>query len=327
MASDKPTLPLTRVLMNFLYSFPKLVLTNLLFGIPLSAFFALFYALSSIGGLPPAAVILIRLLTIIPVFPFYAGVVQVTAHLVRGEKDIKVVPDFFSAVKENFGRFLIHGTILFAVVIFSYLSISFYVAMLSKTPLMFAPMIVSILVAVFLLFMFFYIPPMTVTFDLPVKSIYRNSFLMSFGELKKNFIAVLGLLLLFVISSTFLFACMGNAVAIIIVTAVLAIAVIPSVAAFIINSAVYQRMYNMVIDNSEAIIDIDNKIEETKQKRNPKKTSDEDNAVKKEFNEKLLNFEIDESGDGEEYLFFDGRMIKRSVLLKMKKEAMESELK
>ena len=101
MASEKTTLPITRVFMNFFYSFPKLIVTNVLFGIPLAAFFGLFYAISLINGLPPAAVMLIRLAVVIPVFPFYAGVAQVTAHLSRGERDFKVTSNFFAAVKES----------------------------------------------------------------------------------------------------------------------------------------------------------------------------------------------------------------------------------
>ena len=301
MANQKPTLPITRVFTNLFYSFPKLVIANMMFGIPLSAFFALFWALSSISGLSPAAVMLIRLLTIIPVFPFYAGVAQVTAHLVKGDKDINVPSEFITAVKENFGRFLIHGIVLFAVVIFSYLSISFYAAMLGNNPALFAPMIVSILFSVFVFFTFFYVPAMTVTFDIPMKSIYKNSFLMSFGELKKNLIAVAGLFFLFIVVSTFLFACMGNAVAIIIVTIVIAVTFVPSVATFLIYSSIYQRMYDMVVDN-------------TAQKKSADKR-------------KLKTFEIDENADGDEYLFFEGRMIKRSVLIRMKNEVLESELK
>ncbi len=325
MASEKTTLPITRVFMNFFYSFPKLIVTNVLFGIPLAAFFGLFYAISLINGLPPAAVMLIRLAVVIPVFPFYAGVAQVTAHLSRGERDFKVTSNFFAAVKENFKRFLVHGIVLYAAVIFSYFSISFYASMLSKNSMMFAPMIVSILVSVFLLFMFFYIPPMTVTFDIPMKSIYKNSLLMSFGELAKNFIAVLGMFLVFIFASTFLFACMGNAVAIIIVTIILAVAVVPAFAAFFINSAVYERMYYMVIDNTAEIKNIDSKIDETRKKKEPKKFDSK--AIKNEFNEKLKQFEFDENGDGDEYLFFEGRMIKRSVLLRMKNEVLESEMK
>ncbi len=325
MASDRPTLPITKVFTNFFQSFPKLVLTNLLFAVPLAVISGVFYALSSISAIPPAAAMFIRLLAIIPVFPFYAGVTQVTAHLVMGEKDIKVTGDFFAAVKENFKRFLVHGTVLYAAVIFSYFSISFYSAMIGENPAMFAPMIISIVVAVFMLFMFFYIPPMTVTFDLPMKTIYKNSLLMSFGELVKNFIALFAIFMVFIFSSTLLFACMGNAAAIIIVTILLAAAFVPAVTAFFINSAVYERMYYMVIDNTAEIRNIENKIEETRQKKEPKKFDSE--SVIDEFSEKLKNFDIDENADGDEYLFFEGRMIKRSVLIKMKNEVLERELK
>ena len=325
MASDRPTLPITRVFINFFHSFPKLVITNLLFAVPLAVFSGIFYALSSISGMPLAAAMFIRLLIIIPLFPFYAGVTQVTAHLVMGETEIKVTRDFFTAVKENFKRFLAHGAVFYAAVIFSYFSISFYATMIGENPVMFAPMIISIIVAVFVLFMFFYIPPMTVTFDLPMKTIYKNSLLMSFGELVKNFIALFAIFLVFIFSSTLLFACMGNVTAIIIVTILLAAAFVPAVTSFFINSAVYERMYYMVIDNTAEIRNIENKIEETRQKKEPKKFDSD--SVKDEFSEKLKNFEIDENADGDEYLFFEGRMIKRSVLIRMKNEVLESELK
>lgn len=324
MANEKPILPISRVFSGLFYSFPKLVLTNLLFGVPLAALCALFGALSSIPGLPPAAVELIRLLAVIPVFPFYAGVVQVCAHLVRGEKDVNVLAHFTTAVRENFARFLVHGIVLFAAIVFSFLSIRFYASQIGNNPAMFAPMIISILVALAFLFMFFYLPSMTVTFDIPMKSLYKNSFLMSFGELKKNLIALLGLFFLFIIVTTFLFACMGNAVAIIIVSVILAVAIVPAVATYIIDAAVYERMYAMVVDNTAAVKQVEQKLEDAKQKNTPKQFDSD--GIKREFNEKLKSFEIDESADGDEFLFFEGRMIKRSVLIRMKHEVLESEM-
>lgn len=323
MASAKSTLPITQFFLQLFSNFPKLVLTNLLFAVPLAVFSLLFYALSLIPGMPSAAVWLIRLLTVIPVFPFYAGVTQVVAHIIRGE-NLPVVHDFFAAVKENFLRFLCHGVILYMVSVLSYFSISFYINTLGSNSVFFVPLIVSVIVAVFILFMFFYIPSMTVTFDISMKNIYKNSFLMSFGEFKKNLLAAFGLFLLFVISASFLFACMGNRIAIIIVTAVLVLLVLPSVISFVINSAVYQRMYDMVIDNTEQLKNVENRIAEERQKRSPgQHNADTSNN---ELYEKLRNFEIDENADGDEYIFFEGRMIKRSVLLRMKQEAMESEM-
>ena len=324
MASQKPTFPLARVFSNLFYSFPKLIFTNVLFAVPLAVFFVTLWAISSIEGIHSIASVLIRLMTIIPVFPFYAGVVQVTAHIVRGNKEIGVFKDFTAAVKENFLRFLIHGVVLFLAVIFSYLSIRLYANMISGNSAFIFLLAISIIVSVFFLFMFFYIPSMTVTFDISMKNIYRNSLLMSFGELKKNLTAVFGLFLLFVIASTFLFACMGNALAIVIVTIVLMVFIIPSVSAFIIHSAVYERMYAMIIDNTEQSKSVDEKI--AKKQMEAKQNRADAEKAKKELYEQLKKLEIDENADGEEYIYFNGRMIKRSVLIQMKKEAEESEL-
>lgn len=324
MVSQKPTFPLARVVINLFYSFPKLVLTNILFAIPLSVFFVALWAVSSIEGISYVASVLIRLAVIIPVFPFYAGVAQITARLVKGDKNISVYKNFVVAVKENFLRFLVHGIVIFAAVIFSYLSIRLYASMLAQNSVFLFLMIISIIVSVFFAFMFFYIPSMTVTFDISMKNIYRNSLLMSFGELKKNLTAVFGLFLLFVICSTFLFACMGNAVAIVIVSAVLMIFIVPAVSTFIINSAVYERMYAMIIDNTSESKSIDEKI--AKKQKEAVKSSDEAKKINEEFKEKLRKFEIDENADGDEYIYFNGKMIKRSVLIKMKKDAEESEL-
>ncbi len=323
MASAKPTLPITKFFSQLIGSFPKLFLANVLFCLPLAVFFALFYAISLIPGLTPAAVMLIRLLTVIPVFPFYAGVTQVAAHIIR-EENIPVVSDFFAAVKDNFFRFLVHGTVMYAVGVLSYFSISFYVHMLSGNSALFAPLIISVIVAVFILFTFFYIPSMTVTFDISMKNIYKNSFLMSFGEFKKNLLAAFGLFLLFIFSASFLVACMGNRIAIIIVTVLLVMFFLPSVTAYIINAAVYQRMYDMVVDNTEQLKSVENRITEARQQAAVKQFDAE--AVKNELSEKLREFDIDENADGDEYIFFEGRMMKRGTLLRMKREVTESEM-
>ena len=67
---------------------------------------------------------------------------------------------------------------------------------------------------------------------------------------------------------------------------------------------------------------IDNKIEN---RRKGQFFDDETEEVV--IDENLLKLEIDESADGDEYIFYNGKMVKRSVLLKLKKEAEEKELK
>ena len=177
-----------------------------------------------------------------------------------------------------------------------------------------------ILIGILLMFFFYHIPAMTVSFELPMKAIYRNGLLMSFGELKSNLIATFGLFLLFVVASSFLICCGGNPIAIAIVTAVLGLFILPSVMAFIINSAIYKRMYAMITDREAQSRKVDKRLSEkyTELENLRHKKAEEDTA------EQLRKLEIDESADGDEYIYFNGKMIKRSVLLKMKHAAEES---
>ena len=317
MASQTPkdTLPISAVFSNLFRNFPRLILTNLIFAVPLGAFFALFWWITVLFNISEDYAVLVQLLMAIPVFPFYAGVVKITAKMASHEEKVPVFKTFVGAVKENFLRFLVHGVVFYAAVVFSYVSLSLYIRLLSQSMLFVGPLVISVIVILFFTFMFFYIPSMTVTFDIPMKYIYKNSLLMSYGELKKNFIALLGLFLLFVLSTTFLIACYGSPVAVIIVTIILAAVLVPAVASFIINSAVYERMYEMITNKSARTEEIDIKIKET---RTGVKKPDKD-----EMREALKNFEIDDSIPDDEYIYFNGRMMKKSVIVKLKQESEE----
>lgn len=318
MAKENTAIPLVRVITRLFGNFHKLVLTNLLFAVPLAVFFALFYFLSRFAGSFANAVLF---LTIIPVFPFYAGVTRVCAKLSIGE-DVPIVNTFINAVIDNFKRFLIHGLFFFAAVFFSYWSIYLYAGMGSVNGVFYVLMAISIIIAVFFLFTFFYIPSMTVTFDISMKHIYKNSMLMTFGEIKSNFIAVFGLFLLMVFCSTIVLFCGGSTVAIVIATAALMILIVPSVASFIINSAVYTRMYNMIYDKDSKSKEVSKKISDKRSELNDIK----EQRQKTEIDEELKELDIDSSADGDEYIYYKGRMIKRSVLLRMQQESNESEM-
>lgn len=318
MASQsKNTLPIAVVFSNLFRNFPRLILTNLIFAVPLAAVFFLLRLLVSALGLDYNAALFVQLLTVIFVFPFYAGVVKITSKMAVGEEKVGIFRNFFSAVKENFFRFLIHGAVLYVAVVFSYVSLSLYINLLSQNSAFLGALIVSIIVAVFFLFMFFYIPSMTVTFDLPMRAIYKNSLLMSYGELKKNFIGLFGLFCVAVISMTFLMACYGSRLAVVIVTIALVALLLPSVSSFIINAAVYERMCAIVTDNTVQAQKINEKINSVKQRQGAESGAD--------FKERLKNFVIDEKLSDDEYVYFDGRMVKKGALVKMKKEALESE--
>ena len=47
-------------------------------------------------------------------------------------------------------------------------------------------------------------------------------------------------------------------------------------------------------------------------------------ADKDEMKQALKNFEIDESIPDDEYIYFNGRMVKKSVIVKLKQESEEN---
>ncbi len=317
MASEKSSVALTKVITNLFQNFHRLILTNLLFAVPFAISFTIFWFVNNITGLNANYILF---MTIIPLFPFYSGVAQVTAHIVRNEKDISVFSDFIAGVKENFSRFLVHGIFLYLAVVFSYYSIILYATWSRSQGVFYIMLALTIIIAVFLAYMFFYIPPMTVTFDISMKNIYKNSFLMSFGEIKHNLIATFGLIVVFLVCATALIIC-STEIAVIIVTAVLALILLPSVVTFIIDSAVYKPMYEMIVDNSKKANTINKKIENRKNGI----FDDNENADKKisQYDEMLNQINLDDYNEKDEYIYYNGKMVKRSLIVKLKEELEE----
>lgn len=310
MSNEKSPVALTTFITSLFHNFPKLLLTNLLFAVPSAVFFGLFWFVNTATGLNSNFILF---LTAIPLFPFYAGVVQVTSHMVRGEKNVDVVHNFISGVKENFLRFLVHGAVFYAAMFFSYYSITMYASFGRFNGMFYILLAISIIVSIFFLFSFYYIPPMTVTFDISMKNIYKNSALMTFGEFKHNIIATFGLFVLFLIDATILLCCYVP-IAVIIATIILALFLVPSIMSFIINSAIYKPMYKTIVGGDEKSKEIDKKIENRKNGI----FDDNEETSQKNIAEGFSNIEVDENADGDEYIYYNGKMIKRSVLLKIK---------
>lgn len=171
-----------------------------------------------------------------------------------------VFKTFIEGIKNNWKRFLIHGVITYFAVIFSYFSIRLYSALISQPNadsfflvMLYVCLIISIIIAVAFLFIFFYVPSMTVTFDLSLKNIYKNSALMSFGELKHNIIATFGLFVIVLFCATILIF-VGNtdsSIALIITTAILMFVLVPALASYVINASVYPGMYNLMTEKEK----------------------------------------------------------------------------
>lgn len=304
MTAEKTKLGITRFFSGLFKNFWKLIFTNILFAVPLAVFSGIFYCINIFTGVNLWFLIL---LPIIFVFPFFAGVTLITRNIVREEEDIPVLKLFIKGFKENFKEFLIHGIALYCSIFFCYSSITLYWELGKSNGVFFFAFGIAVVIALLLLFMFYNIPVMTVTFDLSIKNIYKNCFLMSFGELKNNFFSTLGLFLLFIFCAT-VFLASPNVTVLIVVLLILGFLIIPSIASYIINFYVYKDMENLFVNKSEMSENIKNKIENQKNKRAQITNEKPD----------FSTLDLDENKDGEEYLYFNGKMIKRKVLIEMK---------
>ncbi len=327
MAENKNKLTLVDFFNNLFSNLGKLILTNLIFAVPCSVFFAVFFFLDSLAGVGGN---FITMLSIIPIFPFFAGVTLITAKMVRGDEDFNIFKTFVIGLKDNFKKFLFHGVIFYFAIVLSYFSISLYSMWISVskesgsgfTTLLYVFLAISVIIAVAFLFVSYYIPSMTVTFDMTLKTIYKNSALMSFGELKHNIFATFGVAVFVLFSLTILFFTgnVNNTALLLTVTVIIALILAPSIISFIINSAVYSGMYSIITDKERKTRQIDKKID------NRRKGQFFDDNLEENENpaEEFLSLDIDENMDADEYIFFNGKMVKRSVILKMKKEQEKS---
>lgn len=308
---DKAKLGITRFFTGYFKNIHRLLFLNILFAVPLLFFGTIFYFISRMTGLNTA---FITLAPIIFVYPFFAGITLCTRDIVKEKDEIPVVKLFFKGLKENFLKFIVHGILLYLAVFFCYSSISLYYRMALGNGIFYIPLGVAVLITVLVLFVFYNIPVMTVTFDLPLKDIYKNCGLISFGEVKNNIFATLGLFILFLFGATIFLVAPDGLSRLITIIAV-SVLIFPSTASYIINFYVYKDM-ELVISDGEV------KSDEIK-----RKISAKEKEITKEEEEKLdfSALDLDERKDGEEYLYFNGKMIKRKVLIEMKKESEKNE--
>ncbi|MBQ7134270.1 MAG: DUF624 domain-containing protein [Ruminococcus sp.] len=298
---------------RYFSNFHRVMLTNLLFFVPLAVVAGVYYLLHTF--LQGALLTFLAFALVVLVFPFYSGVVLVCRNLARGDSNTKVVSTFLKGIRENFSKFLLYGVILAFVAVFSYFSISIYSKLLSSSWVFYALLIICILIALEILFMFFNIPVMTVTFDLSLKNIFRNSFLMSFGEIKNNFFALISLFVVLAISFTLIAFC-TNAVLLIIITVLLFALVVPASCQFVVSFYVYDDMYASIASKDEKSREIDEAIAIAKEKKNVES-----------LNEDYSDVDISSLKDTDEYIFYKGKMIKQSVLLKLALEQRQEENK
>ncbi len=315
MENERKRLKFEILLERFFTNFHRILLTNLLFAVPSAVLFAAFYFLNTAlfnGGV----VMPVLLLVIIPLFPFYSGVVMVCRNIARGDSAVSVVRDFFNAIRLNFLPFLLHGFLIYVAAVLSVLSISLYISMLGNGWFFYGLLFVCIIIALFLLYTAFYIPLMTITYDLPLKYIYKNSFLMSFGEFKNNLFATLALAVVFGICFT-ITAFAGSETVLIIMLAVLWALLIPATVTFMYVFFVYDGMTAIIRDKEELSRELTDSINKSIAEHRDKQSA----PVEEDFSD----IDISSLKDTDEYIFHNGRMVKQSTILRILREREQEE--
>ena len=306
MATERKKFTFENLVSIYFRKFYKIILTNLLFTVPTAAVVCILYFLTKPLGQIPSLVI--TMLSVVICYPLYAGVTLVTRNLGRGE-DVKVLQCFLSGVADNYKKFLVHSIFLYFVLTIGIFSFTFYSRMaVALGGIMYVLLVTMIFIAIWLMFMFYYVPLMTVTFDLSLKHIYKNSALMALGELKVNFVTLFAALILSAICATPLVFTAGNAVAVIVITAIMVLAIYPGSYSLVTSFFIQDTMMMMVTGRGEEVHDIKSTEEKLAKLRNETKDDLADIDIEKVKNSR------------DEYIFHNGKMIKRDTILEMIKE-------
>lgn len=306
MATERKKFTFENLVSIYFRKFHKILLTNLLFAVPTTAVGCILYLLTKPLGQVPSLVI--TMLTVVICYPLYAGVTLVTRNLGRGE-DVKVLECFLSGIAENYKKFLVHSIILYFILTIGIFSFTFYSRMaMALGGVMYVLLVSMILIAVWLLFMFYYVPLMTVTFDLSLKNIYKNSALMALGELRVNFVTFFASLIITAICATPLAFTVGNAVAVIVITAIMFVGIYPASYSLVTGFFIQDVMMMLITGRGKEVHDI-------------KSTEEKLAKLRNETKDDLADIDIEKvKNSHDEYIFHNGKMIKRNTILEMIKE-------
>ena len=272
-------------------NFKLMLIGNLLFSVPMIISFALVYGIAFL--LKQTDNMLIIGLVMVFVYPFFSGITQITKDVVAGgNKNFSALESYKKGLKNNFKPFVAYGIFIYIAFIVSYYSIVLYFKIAMQNTIFFVPLFIAVLIALFLLFVSFSLPILTVTFKLEFKYYLKNAALMAIGELPLNFYIAVTSFVLVSACITFSFL-MNNAVLGIAVIILALLLILPTGISY---CAVY-RLYPKIEDLFELNTEDDFP---TTPVTVP--TDDEGKPIVPEISSK----------DKDGYVFVNGMMIKKS---------------
>lgn len=319
MTTERKKSGFEKFISTYFSNLGKFILVNLIFAVPFSVAMAACFALCRF--LLPQLTMVIMPLVLVLAAPFYSGVVVSCKNIFFDEAEYGVFNGFKTAVKENFKAFLVHGVVAYLAFVGCYHGIVIYNLLAKTSGIFYVMLFVSVLVAVFFLFLLYAAPVMSAFFDLKLKDVYKNSALVTFGEIKANFfatvgifafLAVLSLPVMFFMLLSYVWGSGVTAIVTLVYAVLVLILLVPSGVSSIITACLYPDMKRVVSGEARANV-------EAIRREEAENNAD---AESPSVNREDIDTEAIMKSSGE-YVFYNGRMVKKSVFLEEIKESEE----
>lgn len=221
--------------------------------------------------------------------PFFAGLVMTVRKIGIEKKDVPVAKTFFGTVKENFKAFLLHGVVTYAIIACSIFAFMYYFSLLGSSLAYGSMLTVYVLFSLILTSMMFYVPIMSVTYELKISDIYKNSFILVFGNILKN---ILAMLFFVAVSLGFILWIAAAEGAMLVIAITVAVLFYPLIATYGVNVIIAKGL-----------------------QENVGSFTGKDLLVDKEFEEKVEKIveqqAVERADSSNDYVFVNGKMIKR----------------
>ena len=286
-------------------NFKKLFFANLIFLIPSGIITGILTWLSVIFN---DNLMLLAFMSIIFCMPFFGGLTKVTAELAMGNGDIDVFRTFKEAFIQKGLRFLVIGLIMYPLTLVSLYSFLLYYYMSKELVTMYIFMAFCVIFIIIILFVAFYLCSTAVSTDKGMKYVFKNSFYLSFYKARYNYRTLLRLVLIIAVVSLGEYLTSFNLAGNIVYWCVV-LFFLPFMVSFVINFGIIDFVYRK--------INYDMGIKRGLNKMFQDADSPKNSMSEKEVQDMALNLEkIAESGKDDDYIFHNGKMVKRSVLIK-----------
>lgn len=294
MSEKEKKLTLRDFFWSFVNHFGALQLINLLFLIPVAVFGGGIFAFCWFSG---TINVFVCTLIVPLLMPFATGMTYAAKNMIFGECK-HPVRDYFGGIKENLKQSVFHGIFMYVVVAGLWLTFALYQQYMGTSGFVIVAFVMSIILSAIVLFMSFHVPVMIVTLKLKLKDIYKNAFIFVFAGIGGNVKTLLSFALIGSVMGMIVLCSGSNLIVGLIVAGVLFLWIAPVLCGYIITFNAYPVTKKYAIDPYK------------KSGGTQQKTESEDPYE----NITYEDIEAYLEGDPNEFVYINGRMMKRSSL-------------